>query len=194
MFSLVGWAAIPEIAELFKKSKEKKSLDNLIVWTFAAVIIFYALFTFLVVGVSGPATSENALDGLKPFLGNSIIVLGSLFGLLALATSFLVVGNYLKNSLRYDFKLSSPIAAAIAVLVPFGLFLLGLRDVIAIMGVLGALLGAAEGILIVLVWRRAREKGDRKPEYSIGIPGFVLISLVLVLAAGGAIEIIKDLR
>ena len=189
LFSLVGWAAIPEIAELFKKSKEKKRLDNLVVWTFAAVVTFYALFTFLVVGVSGPATSANALDGLKPFLGNSITILGSLFGLFALATSFLVVGNYLKNSLRYDFKLPFLAAAAIALLVPFGLFLLGLRNVIAIMGVLGALLGAVEGAIIVFIYQQAKKKGDRTPEYKLRIPKFVLFALLGVLCLGALAEI-----
>ena len=189
LFSLVGWAAIPEIAELFKKSKEKKRLDNLVVWTFAAVVTFYALFTFLVVGVSGPATSANALDGLKPFLGNSITILGSLFGLFALATSFLVVGNYLKNSLRYDFKLPFLAAAAIAVLVPFGLFLLGLRNVIAIMGVLGALLGAVEGAIIVFIYQQAKKKGDRVPEYKLRVPGLVLFALLGVLCLGALAEI-----
>jgi len=193
LFALVGWAAIPEIADLFKNRKEKRNLDNLIVWTFAIVVTFYVLFSLLVVGVSGPATSENALDGLKPILGDTIVFLGSVFGLFALATSFLVLGNYLKNSLRYDFKLSFPVAVAITVLVPFGLFFLGLRDVIAIMGVLGALLGAVEGILIVLIWRKAKERGDRKPEYSLRISGIVLLCLVCILVIGGIIEIITSL-
>ena len=189
LFSLVGWSAIPEIADLFKNHKQKRTLDNLIVLTFAAVTIFYVLFAFLVAGVSGPATSENALDGLKPVLGDRIVFLGSIFGLFALATSFLVVGNYLKNSLRYDVKLSFPIASAIAALVPFGLFLLGLRDVIMIMGVLGAFLGAVEGALIVLIYQKAKKKSDRVPEYKMRVPGVVLFVLLAVLCLGALAEV-----
>lgn len=189
LFALVGWAAIPEIADLFKNRKEKRNLDNLIVWTFGIVVAFYVLFALLVAGVSGSATSENALDGLKPILGDRIVFLGSIFGLFALATSFLVLGNYLKNSLRYDFKLPFPLAAGIAVIVPFGLFLLGLRDVIAIMGILGAFLGAVEGALIVLIYQKAKKKGDRVPEYKLRVPGFVLFTLLGVLCLGALAEI-----
>jgi hypothetical protein len=135
------------------------------------------------------ATGENALDGLQPILGDRIVFLGSIFGLFALATSFLVVGNYLKNSLRYDFKLSFPAAATIAVVVPFTLFLLGLRAVIAIMGTLGAFLGAVEGALIVLIYQKAKKKGDRAPEYKVRVPGFVLLELLAVFCLGALAEI-----
>ncbi len=189
LFALVGWAAIPEVADLFRKDREKRSLDNVIVWTFAIVVPFYALFTLLVVGVSGQATSENALDGLRQFLGDTVIVLGSVFGLFALATSFLVLGNYLKNSFRYDFKFPLWVSGSLATLTPYLLFGVGVRDVIVVMGILGAVLGAIEGVVIILAYLKAKKKGQRKPEYSLSIPRFLVLFLVLLLVGGALVEI-----
>lgn len=193
LFALLGWSAVPEIADLFKKRKEKRSLDNLIVWTFGIVIGFYLLFSLIIVGVSGGETSKNALDGLQPILGKHIVWLGSLFGLFALATSFLVLGNYLKNSLRYDFKFPYWVSVGIATIIPFLLFAVGLRDVIVAMGILGGALGAMEGVVIILAWRNAKKKGQREPEYSLKIPDIVLWMLLIILVIGGLLEIATNL-
>ena len=190
LFSLLGWSAIPEIADLFKSKKNKKNLDNVIVWTFAIVIVFYLVFSFIVVGVSGQNTSSNALDGLVPFLGQNIVIVGSLFGLVALASSFLILGNYLKNSLRYDLKLPYIVSASIAVFIPFLIYFVGIRDVISVMGILGAALGAVEGVIIILIFQKAKHKGKRTPEYSLRFPKVLLVSVAIILALGVVAEIL----
>jgi len=189
LFSLLGWSAVPEIADLFKGKKDKQNLKRVIVWTFAIVIAFYLVFSFIIVGVSGQDTSPNTLDGLVPFLGQNIVVLGSLFGLVALASSFLILGNYMKNSLRYDFKLPYLVSTGIAVFVPFLVYLLGIRDVIAVMGILGAVLGAIEGVIIIIIFQKAKKKGKRKPEYSMRFPKILLIPLAIVFVLGIVAEI-----
>jgi len=189
LFSLLGWSAVPEIADLFKKKKDKQNLDNVIVWTFAIVIIFYLAFSFIIVGVSGQDTSPNTLDGLVPFLGQNIVVVGSLFGLVALASSFLILGNYLKNSLRYDFKLPYSVSVSIAIFIPFLVYFAGIRDVIAVMGILGAVLGAIEGIIIILIFKKAKSQGKRTPEYKLRFPKILLFAVALILVLGAAAEI-----
>ena len=189
LFSLLGWSAIPEIADLFKSKKDKQNLDNVIVWTFAIVIAFYLAFSFIIVGVSGQNTSPNTLDGLVPFLGQNIVIAGSLFGLVALASSFLILGNYLKNSLRYDFKLPYLVSTGIAVFIPFLIYFTGVRDVILVMGILGAVLGAIEGVIIILIFQRAKSKGKRTPEYSLRFPKILLLTVAFILVLGAAAEI-----
>jgi tyrosine-specific transport protein len=126
MFAFLGLSAIPEIADLFKGKKEKQNFDNVIVWASVITGSLYILFTLFVIGVSGKSTTDDALSGLVPFLGTNIAVLGSIFGLIAIAASFLVLGNYLKNSLRYDYKAPYLAAAAVAIFTPLVLFLLGI--------------------------------------------------------------------
>lgn len=188
LFAFAGWSAIPEVAELFKNRKEKRNLDNLIWWSFLLSAGLYALFVFFVVGVSGAHTSQDALSGLVPFLGNHIVVLGALFGMIALATSFLVLGNYLKNSLRYDYTIASVPAAAIALGVPLILFLVGLREFIAVIAVVGAFIGAFEGCIIMLIFAHIKEKGNRKPEYSLLLPRLVLVAIAVLLILGALFE------
>ena len=189
LFAFLGLSAIPEVAELFKHNSEKRSLDNLIVWSFIIAGGLYAAFTLFVVGVSGNATSQDALRGLTPFLGEKVVVLGALFGLLALADSFLVIGNYLKNSLRYDYKLPYGVSAAAAIFSPIVLFLFGLREFIVVIGVVGALVAAVEGLVIILIYRTIKEKGDRKPEYSLRIPRPVWIGAAILLVFGAFLGI-----
>ncbi len=190
LFAFAGWVAIPEIAELFKNRKEKRNLDNLIVWALLLCGGLYALFVFFVVGVSGVHTSQDALSGLAPFLGNRVVSLGALFGMIALATSFLVLGNYLKNSLRHDYKLPNLAAVGIAIGVPLLLFLLGFREFIAVIATAGALMGALEGAVIVLIYQKAKQKSDRNPEYELHIPRFLLPLLVGMLILGALAEIL----
>lgn len=186
LFALVGWAAIPEIADFFKGKKEKRTIDNLVVVAGIVTALLYFVFSLFVVGVSGQETSYDALQGLIPFLGKEVIVLGALFGLVAIAASFLVLGNYLKNSLRYDFHLPYISSASIAIIAPAALFLLGLREFISVLGIVGLVLGVVEGVLIVAVFLQAQKKGTREPEYKLRLPFFVpyLVAFVLV---GGAI-------
>ena len=156
LFAFAGWAAIPEIAELFKSRREKRNLDNLIVWASAICGVLYLLFVLFVLGVSGGSTSKDALTGLVPFLGDKVVILGALLGLIAIASSFLVLGNYLKNSLWHDYKIPYLPAAAIAIFTPAVLFLLGLREFIVVIGVVGAVIGAIEGTVIVLIYQKAK--------------------------------------
>ena len=186
LFALTGWSAIPEIVDVFKKHTEKRKLDNLIVLSSVITIVLYALFSFVVVGVTGASTSKDALSGLIPFLGRDIIVLGALFGLIAVAASFLVLGNYLKNSLRYDYKISGTFAIVATILTPLFLFLLGFREFISVIGIVGIVVGVIEGIVIILLFQKAKTAGDRKPEYEIRIPR-ILLYVLSILLLGGAI-------
>jgi len=192
LFAFAGWAAIPEITDLFKNRKEKKGLDNLIVWAMLICGLLYLFFSAVVVGVSGGDTSQDALTGLVPFLGNNIVILGAVFGLIAITASFLVLGNYLKNSLRYDYRFPYVVSAGIAVVTPMILFLLGLREFIVVIGIVGVVMGVIDGTIIVLIYRQAKLKGDRKPEYSLRIPQFVLAFLIIILIAGALSDILLN--
>ncbi|OHA77973.1 MAG: hypothetical protein A3G10_00385 [Candidatus Wildermuthbacteria bacterium RIFCSPLOWO2_12_FULL_49_9] len=188
LFAYLGLSAIPETAELFKRSSEKQHLDNLIVWASIISGALFLVFTLVVVGVSGAATSQDALTGLIPFLGEKVAVLGALFGLIVIATSFLVLGNYLKNSLRYDYHMPYGLACALTIFPPIFLFLIGLREFILVIGLVGALVAALEGSVIALVYRIAKKKGDREPEYSLSIPRPLLFTMVALLLLGAVFE------
>ena len=190
LFSMAGWDAIPEIADLFKNKKEKERLDNVIGWGSGITVGLFLLFSLFVAGVSGTLTTQDSFSGLEQFLGKPIIMLGALFGILAITTSFLVLGNYLKNSLYRDFKVPYLWASAIALGLPLALFLLGFREFLTVIGIVGAVMGAVEGVLMILIFQKAKKMGDRKPEYEIRIPQFLLFVIAVILIGSVAMTFV----
>lgn len=184
LFSLIGWPAIPILSEIFESPDGKRKIKKVIILSSLTVVFLYFLFILSVVGVSGQNTTKEALQGLLPFLGQKIIMLGALFGILAIATSFLILGNYLKNSLFYDFKVPRPFPAIISCGMPLILFLIGFREFIAVVGFVGTILGAVEGVAIVLIFKKAKTLGNRQPEYSLKAPQVLLYFLIGIFILG----------
>lgn len=181
LFSLIGWNAVPEAETILKK---KKDLKKLIVITLVVTAIFYFIFGLILFGVSGSGTTEQVFQGLKNFLGKEIIFLGAIFGLLAVATSFLVLSSYLKNTLIIDYKVPHIIAFLITSLVPFALYILGMRKFIETISIIGGFTGLIDGIIICLIYRKSRMSGDRIPEYSLKKPGFWIVFTISILILG----------
>jgi len=176
LWSLAGGAAIPEIRELLKKDgrKYKKAI------IFGTIIpaLLYFLFMFIVVGVTGTATSPETIEGLIPFLGKGIIILGAIFGILASLTSFFIIGLCLKKVFWYDYKINKTLSWFLVCSVPLMGFLLGLREFIPIIGLLGVILGAVESTILILIYKKAKKLGNQKPEYSLKIPNILLYALI----------------
>ena len=193
LFALTGWSAIPEIADFFKQRKDRRFFKKVIIFSSVITVVLSAAFAFVVVGVSGVNTSEDALSGLLPFLGEKIVVLGALLGLVAVAASFLVLGNYLKNSLRYDFNIPYFFSTVVVIVIPISLFLLGIREFISVLAVVGVIIGVIEGIIIILIFKKAKKKGKRTPEYAINLPGILLYPIIVILALGGLFAVILSL-
>jgi tyrosine-specific transport protein len=191
LFSLVGWSAIPEIGEILKNSDEKKFFKKVIILSTAISAVFYILFGILVAGVSGRNTSADALSGLIPFLGSKIVFFGVLAGLITIADSFLILALYLRNTLVRDLKFPKIPAFLIACGSPLILFLLGFRNFINTIGFVGTIIGAVEGIIIILIFKNAKKLGDREPEYSLKIPSMLLYFLMAIFILGAVFQFFK---
>lgn len=187
LFSLVGWNAVPEIEKILVK---KEKLKKVIFLGIIISIAIYFSFGLTVSGVAGPKTTPDAFQGLIPVLGDKIILLGAIFGLFCVSTSFLILANYLKNTLRFDYQIPRLIASSIACFIPFLLFLIGIREFVFLVVLIGALMGLVEGTIICLVYKKAREKGERKPEYTLNISNNLLYSVIVILVLGTVSQII----
>jgi len=184
LFSLIGWSAIPEIVDFFKTPQEKKKTKKTIILATMVTVPFYLIFTAAVLGVTGGNVSQDALSSLAPFLGPKVIFLAVLAALVTLADSILVLGLHLKNTFVYDLKLSGRLSTAIACGLPFVLFLIGFRNFIGTLGFVGTVVGVIEGIVVILIFKRARKMGNRQPEYSFKVPSLLLYLLIAVLILG----------
>ncbi len=193
LFSLIGWSAIPEIVEVLKTSEEKRNIKNVIILSSTIVFLLYLFFVLAVVGVAGKNVSPDAISGLLPFLGGKIIFLGALAGLITIADSFLVIALFLRNTFIYDFKLPKNTASLISCGAPLVLYLIGLRSFISIIGFAGTIIGVIEGVIIILIFKKAKTLGNREPEYSLKISSVLLYFLIAVFIFGAAAQFLNNL-
>ena len=180
LFSLWGATLIPEVEELL--GENKKLLKKIIPIAILIPIIVYLFFIYIIVGISGPSTTESALTGLKNFLGDGIVNLGLFFGILTTFTSFITIGLTLKKTLWYDFKIPKNLAWAITLFIPLLLFFLGFRNFIETIGLVGGVMLGIDGILILLMYQRISQKK------------FLVFPLILVLFGGIIYGIIYFLK
>lgn len=182
LFAFAGLTSLPIQREILRG--QERQLKNSILFAVLLVGFLYALFAFTVVGISGDITSPDALTGLFDFLGYKVILLGSLFGVLSISTSSLMLGTALKDVFRLDYNMKPLSAWLLVILPPFLLFLGGFRTFIDIISLVGAVAIGVESIILLAVYWKARKEGTRNPEYTINVPQWVLYLLSLVFLLG----------
>ncbi len=183
LFAFLAFYAIPEVKiVLYKKEKLMKKV--LIFGTLISVI-FYSLFALVVVGFKGVETPEIAT-----------LALGTVFvflGIFAMFTSWLALGNALDESFRFDEKLKKYKSWIFTALVPILLFLLirffEFFSFTRILSIGGVVSGGLLAVLIMLMVKKAKKKGNRKPEYSMPVNWFIIGFLILIFVLGVIREI-----
>lgn len=191
LFSLGATSAIPEVINIVAKKKER--IGHIITFGTILYILVYITFIAAILGVTGAATSEESFSGLSRFIGDGVITAGFALGFLAVITSYLVSNIALKEILQYDYKIKENLSWFLACVPPLLLFLAGFRDFIRVISFAGSITGGLLGILIILIFYHAKEKGDQKPAYEIHVSREISCLMVVVYLLGIVYEIIYDL-
>ncbi|MBU1126493.1 hypothetical protein KJ758_02680 [Patescibacteria group bacterium] len=181
LFAFGGLAAVPEMADVL--GKQKYLLRRALLIGIAIVSLVYVSFAGVIVAVTGDGTSQEGVLGLGAHVGNWIVLAGSVVGLFAVFTSFLILGISVTDTLVYDFKQRYMLSWLVAVLVPFIIFLVGARDFIGVIGFTGAVLGGATGILALYTYWKAKSHACT-PKRCLQIPGWIIVLTGLVLLFG----------
>lgn len=182
LFAFFGSSVIPEMEEILRK--EPQNLKKAIVIGSLIPLLVYLLFATVVVGICGSLTSDDAIAGLVRFLPGWIVNLGAVLGVLTMSSSYLVLGYVLREVWFRDFHLSKILAFFLACLPLLILFLLGAKSFISVLSITGSLMGGLTGILIILIYLQAKNKGEREPAYSLRIPFFLIPILVFIFLLG----------
>jgi tyrosine-specific transport protein len=177
LFALSGLVAVPEVREIMTR-REHKMKEVLVVGSLTPAFIYF-IFALVVVGVTGPATTEVATIGLGHVLGKHVFLIGSFFALIAMITSFLSMGVGLKDTYQFDFKINNILSWLLVAIVPLFLYTLGLKDFIEILAFIGAIGYGINGLVYLATFWVARSKGIRKPEYEV--PKILAIFLTVIL-------------
>lgn len=178
LFALWGSALIPEAEEMLGDSA-KRLLKWVIISGILLAAITYLFFIFMVFGVTGQNTSKEAISGLSNALGNGVIRLGFIFGVITCFTSFITLGLTFKKMLWYDFGLSPKISWAIACFTPLFLFFFGFKEFIDVIGLTGAVSLGFEAIITVFLYQMfLKKKFSRKMNPLLYIlPVFFIIGI-----------------
>lgn len=187
LFALSGAVAVPEMKEQLQKNR--KLLKRAILTGVLIPVFLYFLFSLVVVGVCGKETTEVATVCLGQKFDGFVFLLGNLFAILAMSTSFMTLGLGLKEMYHYDYKKNETFAWALACLAPllfYFLILFFVRGEIFFktISLSGGVTMTLEGILIVLMHRKAKKYGDRKPEYSIRASKIISAVLIIIFLLG----------
>lgn len=156
LFSFAGRPAIGKVVEVARAVRANGStfpMGGVIALGTALPVVVYLVFVVGVLRIApnaGPDTVSSITHAI-PWLP---ITLGAL-GLVTLWTSYVVIGVNMKEILERDFRWKRVVAAAIVVLAPLALYAAGVREFFAAIGFAGGVFLALEGVLIVMMWRRA---------------------------------------
>lgn len=190
LFAFHGTTSIPEVHALLQK--KPKQFKHTIIYTHILVMMLYALFAIATIGVTGAETTQIATLGLGRALGQVVFWLGNVFAVLAMSTSFLMVGVALKDSFTWDLKIPSSISSLLVLLVPLVVFILGMREFIAALDIVGGIFGSIEMLLIILIYWRAKQLGDLKPtKYKLHHTLLLAALLVVAFTFGAIYSVIK---
>ncbi len=181
LFAFRGFEAVPEMKEYL--TKDRKKLKKAIILGSLIPLFAYIIFTFATLGITGGNTTEIVTLGLGNSLGSGMIILGSLFAIFAMLTSFLTLALAMKEIYMFDYNLNPKLSWALTVFIPLIIFLLGVKSFIKVVAITGSLVGGIEGILLILIYWKAKKHGNRIPEFKLRknyIIGFLIILLFII--------------
>lgn len=188
LFAFHGASSIPEAYSLLKN--RETSFKKAIRIAGIIVILVYLLFTFLVIGITGNSTTEIATIGLGSKLGRSVNIFGNIFASLIMGTSFLMASISLRDSLSWDYRIKPWLSTLSVCLLPISIFLLGMRQFIELIDIIGGVFVSLELFIIILIYLKIKKKIEQKGKRLIAVPLLVYILLV-ALTVGMIYSIVK---
>jgi tyrosine-specific transport protein len=188
LFSLGALPAILEMEDVLK-GKHGYYRTAIITGTLTAAALT-AAFGFVIWGVTGPSTTPDGVAGLRLALGNGVTTLTAVFGLLATMTACFSVSINLQNTIRYDYKVRKTVAWLMTFGVPFGIFLWGAKNFVAVISFSGAVFGGITAVLVALLYVAVTKRGLVK-DRPLGIPPAFAYLSVSLLVFGAAYQVVS---
>ncbi|PIR06191.1 hypothetical protein COY65_02070 [Candidatus Jorgensenbacteria bacterium CG_4_10_14_0_8_um_filter_39_13] len=162
LFSLTGRPAISKVVEFYHRFQDKKKkipLAKIIFWGTALPAFVYLIFVLGILRLN-PQISPEAFNSLG-FLSPLVLTLLGLIGLIGIWTSYFILGINLRETLISDLRFSRLFSALLVLFLPPLLYLIGLRNFLAIISLAGNVFLALEAIFIITMWRRAFPQDGR---------------------------------
>jgi amino acid permease len=177
LFSFLAFSAMPEVERVLLG--QEKLMKKVVLWGIAIPFFVYLIFMLIMVGNFGVNVPEIAVLALGRFF--------SILGVLTMFTAFFTLTLAIRDMFRFDFNMGRFKGWLLAVLIPLVLFLIiffaELASFVQILSISGIVSGGLAGILILLMNRKAKKMGNRKPEYAIPINWWIIIVMSAIFIA-----------
>lgn len=185
LFAYLAFSIIPEIKRILKN--KERQIKSVIITAYIAAFLMYSIFTLVVLGFKGLETPQIAT-----------LALGKLFvllGMLTMFTSYLSLSIALMSTFQSDFNMKKRKAWLVTIIIPLLLFIIltlsKLASFTVVLGIGGVLSGGLTAILILLMVKKAKALGNRKPEYKIFYSKLLAIILAIIFIFGVISEVLS---
>jgi hypothetical protein len=136
-----------------------------------------------------------ATVGLGQKYGNGVLFFANLFAIFSMSTGFMGCGTALRQSLTWDNKIPAVLSGVLVIFVPFLLFMAGIRSFVAILDTVGGVFVGVEAILMVLVYWRAKHKGDLPtPNYDLHHMWLFAVPVLLAFTVATIYGVVRMIR
>jgi amino acid permease len=181
VFALSGMFAIPQMKEVLwlEKNKLKKS----ILIGFTIPLILYIFFTFSFIGACGDKLYNEDKEIATVCVESNFLFtfFGYLFAFLAMSTCFIALGNSLRETYLEDYKINKSLAFVLTIIPPLIVSFLGVVSFVELLSLTGGLFLIPLMIVLVYMYYKTRRLGERRPEYELKIPNWIIWLLVIFL-------------
>ncbi len=182
LFSYFGVIAIPHIKTILgKKSYQMESVIQLGV---LIPILLYSVFISLVIGVAGQDITPLAVISLGDKLGDQVLIITSIFAVIAMMTSFITMGLSMIESYIHFGKVKRSVAILITTFPPMALLVFDWAQFNTIIQYAGGIGVSVIYILIILTFWKAKLSREMPPAYSLGHLKWVGIVMIIIFSFG----------
>lgn len=193
LFSLSGYMVIADAYQFFRGTVDDcRRMRILIIGGVAFPFVTTVVFAIGVLFASGGAVTTDALTGLIPVLGISVVQFGAALGFVAVFKSYVSLGYSLKEIYELDFKTSPTASWLLAVLLPVVPFLFGANNFVSLVAFLGGIFIAIDGVFIVLMLQKIRMQGISRFRF-LPMNRFVAAILVMLFVTSALYEALNQL-
>lgn len=182
LFALYGRPAISALKDYFEENHfPAANLRKAIILGTVIPAGFYLLLVLGVIWLSPVGPSPDALTGLISAPSWLTVLIGVL-GMFAIWTSYFLLGMEVRDIFRYDFKIPFKAAVGLTLFLPLVLYLLGLRNFIELVTIVGGVFLALESIMVILMHHKLKGRSHKGE-----------LVLIAIFILGGLYEIVKAL-
>lgn len=182
LFSYFGVIAIPHIKTILGKKSDQ--MESVITLGILIPILLYSVFVSLVIGVAGQDITPLAIISLGEKLGRQVLIITSIFAIIAMMTSFIAMGLSMIESYMSFGKLKRSIAIILTTFPPMALLVFDWAQFDTIIQYAGGIGVSIISILIILTFWRAKSEGEIPPAYSLGHFKWVGIIMITMFTFG----------